>query len=96
MPTFLRALGALVLVLGLGTAAVAAWQLAGDVHVQEVAAAYARHPEHAMFQADYAVAAARHYGLLAALVGGLLGGLGLGGILLALGELLRRARAAGL
>ena len=36
------------------------------------------------------MAAARHYGLVAAALGGLLGGLALGGILLALGELLRR------
>jgi hypothetical protein len=90
MAGFLRGLGTLVMVLGLGVAGVAGWLLAGDVHFQEVAAAYARHPEHALFQADYWQAAARHYGLLAAFLGGLLGGLSLGGMLLALGELLRR------
>ena len=92
MAVFLRALGALVIVLGIGTASVSAWLLAGDEHFREVAAAYARHPEHALFQADYWQAAARHYGLLAAAVGGLLGGLSFGGILLALAELLRRTR----
>ena len=90
MATFLRALGVLVLVLGLATAAVAGWLLVGDAHFQEVAAAYGRHPEHALFQAEYWAAALRHYGLLAAVVVGLLGGLSLGGILLALGQLLRR------
>ncbi|TMA93812.1 MAG: hypothetical protein E6J70_17805 [Deltaproteobacteria bacterium] len=90
MATFLRALGVLVLVLGLAAAAVAGWLLAGDAHFQEVAAAYGRHPEHALFQAEYWAAALRHYGLLAAMVAGLLGGLSLGGILLALGQLLRR------
>ena len=55
-----------------------------------VAAAYARHPEHAIFQTEYWIAAARHYGLLAAVIAGTLGGLALGGVLLALGELLRR------
>ena len=90
MVRFLRGLGALVVVLGLGVAAISGWLLAGDAHFQEVAAAYARHPEHVLFEADYWRAAARHYGLLAAFVGGLLGGLSLGGMLLALGELLRR------
>jgi len=88
MAVFLRALGVLVLALGLATAAVAGWLLAADAHFQEVAAAYGRHPEHALFQAEYWAAALRHYGLLA--VVGLLGGLSLGGILLALGQLLRR------
>jgi hypothetical protein len=92
MPGFLRALGVLVMVLGLATASVSAWLLASDEHFREVAAAYARHPEHVLFQADYWKAAARHYGLLAATTGGLLGGLSLGGILVALAELLRRAR----
>ena len=93
MPTFLRALGSLVVAAGLLTAVVAGWLLAADTHFQEVAAAYGRHPEHALFQAEYWAAAARHYGLLAAAVGGLLGGLSLGGILLALGQLLRRIPA---
>jgi hypothetical protein len=90
MPGFLRVLGVAILVLGLAAAGVAGWLVAGDAHFQEVAAAYARHPEHALFQTEYWVAAARHYGLVAAALGGLLGGLALGGILLALGELLRR------
>jgi hypothetical protein len=90
MPGFLRVLGVAILVLGLATAGVAGWLVAEDAHFREVAAAYARHPEHALFQTEYWVAAARHYGLVVASLGGLLGGLALGGILLALGELLRR------
>lgn len=90
MPILLRTLGAVVLALGLATAAVAAWLLAGDTKFHEVAAAYARHPEHALFQAEYVAAAARHYGLMAALAIGLLGGLSLGAILLALGVLVAR------
>jgi len=81
-------------VLGLATAAVTGWLAAGDAHFREVAAAYARHPEHTLFQTEYWLAAVRHYGLVAAAVGGLLGGLALGGILLALGELLRRVPRA--
>jgi len=92
MPGFLRFLGMLIILLGLATAAIATWQLAGDEHFREVATAYARHPEHALFQTEYWTAAAKHYGLLATAVGGLLGGLSLGSILLALGELLRRTR----
>ena len=63
MPTFLRALGSLVVAAGLFIAAVAGWLLAADTHFQEVAAAYGRHPEHALFQAEYWAAAVRHYGL---------------------------------
>lgn len=91
MAGFLRVLGVAILVLGLGTAGVTGWKVAADAHFAEVAAAYARHPDHALFQTEYWMAAVRHYGLLAAALGGLLGGLALGGILLALGELLRRS-----
>jgi len=73
MPTFLRALGSLVVAAGLFIAAVAGWLLAADTHFQEVAAAYGRHPEHALFQAEYWAAAVRHYGLLVAVVGGTVG-----------------------
>lgn len=90
MAGFLRTLGVVVLLIGLITAAVAGWLLAGDAQFREIAEAYARHPEHALFQTEYWAAAARHYGLLGAAAGGLLGGLVLGGILLGLAELLRR------
>jgi len=90
MARALHILGVLVLVLGLATAGVAGWRLAADTSFAEAAAAYARHPEHELFQRDYWLAAAYHYELIAATVMGLLVGLSLGGILLALGELLRR------
>ena len=90
MPTALRALGVLLVTLGVVVAAVAGVLLARDEHFAEVAAAYARHPDHALFRAEYLTAAAQHYGLLAAGVGGLLAGLAGGGMLLGLGELLRR------
>jgi len=90
MAAFLRMLGVVVATVGLAVAAGAGWLAAGDQHFREVAAAYARHPEHALFQGEYWAAAARHYGLVVAAVGGLLGGLSLGGMLLALAELLRR------
>jgi hypothetical protein len=90
MGGFLRFLGTLVILIGLAVAGVAGWLLAGDEHFREIAAAYARHPEHAMFQTEYWTAAARHYGLLGSFAGGLLGGLSLGGLLLGVGELLRR------
>jgi hypothetical protein len=87
---WLRTLGLLVLAAGLVTATVAGWHLTRDVAFAEAAAAYARHPEHPLFQADYYVAAARHYGLVALVVGGLLTGLAGGSTLLGLGEALRR------
>ncbi|HZP42625.1 MAG TPA: hypothetical protein VFD84_14095 [Candidatus Binatia bacterium] len=86
----LRVLAGVVVLLGLGVAGVAGWLVAADAHFAEVAAAYARHPDHTLFQTEYWIAAARRYGLLAAAVGGLVGGLTLGGVLLALAELLRR------
>lgn len=90
MAGFLRVLGVLSIALGLTVGAVSGWLLAGDAQFAEVAAAYARHPEHALFQGEYWAAAARHYGLLGAAAGGLLGGLSLGAILLTLAELLHR------
>ena len=90
METGLRALGTLLVLLGVGVAVVTAVMLVRDAHFAEVAAAYARHPDHELFRAEYLTAAAEHYGLLAAGVGGLLAGLTGGGMLLGIGELLRR------
>jgi hypothetical protein len=86
----LRVLGWLVLLLGLGAASVS-WSLyLGDVRFAEIANAYGRHPEHPLFQAEYWVAAGRHYGLLAATVGGVIGGVVFGALLLGLAAVLRR------
>ena len=90
MASALRALGALLVVLGVTVAAVATALLMGDAQFAEIAAAYARHPDHALFRADYLMASAWHYGLVAAGVGGLLAGIAGGGMLLGIGELLRR------
>lgn len=90
MSGWLRALGTVVLLVGLATAAVAGWHLTRDTTFADAAAAYARHPEHPLFEADYYRAAAWHYGLVAFVVGGLLIGLAAGSVLLALGETLRR------
>ena len=90
MATALRALGALLVVLGVAVAVVSTVLVMGDAQFAEIAAAYARHPDHALFRADYLTAAAWHYGLLAAGVGGLLAGLAGGGMLLGIGEILRR------
>jgi hypothetical protein len=79
-----------LVILGGAVAAVAVMLLARDEQFAEVAAAYARHPEHALFRAEYLTAAAWHYGLMATGVGGLLAGLAGGGMLLGIGELLRR------
>jgi hypothetical protein len=90
MASALRALGVLLVILGVALASVAAVLLLRDAQFAEVAEAYARHPDHALFRAEYLTAAARHYGLLVAGVGGLLAGLAGGGMLLGIGELLRR------
>ena len=90
MVTALRALGVLLVLLGVVVAVVATVLVARDDQFAEVAAAYARHPDHALFRAEYLTAAARYYGLMAAGAGGLLAGLSGGGMLLGIGELLRR------
>jgi hypothetical protein len=90
MVGLLRAVGAGVLLLGTAIAAVAGWLFAADAEFAEVAAAYARHPQHTMFQTEYWIAAVRHYGLLSAAVGGLVGGLVAGTTLLGIAQILRR------
>ena len=80
MTTWLRLLGVAVLALGVGGGSYAATRAVGDTAWTEIAAQYARHPEHALFQGEYWTAAARHYGLLAGTVGGFFGGLAVGGI----------------
>jgi hypothetical protein len=90
MAAALKTLGVFLVILGGAVAAVAVMLLARDEQFAEVVAAYARHPEHALFRAEYLTAAAWHYGLMATGVGGLLAGLAGGGMLLGIGELLRR------
>ena len=90
MATALRALGVLLVILGMIVAVVATVLVARDEQFAEIAAAYARHPDHALFRAEYLTAAARYYGLMAAGAGGLLAGLAAGAVLLGIGELLRR------
>lgn len=90
MSAWLRGLGIAVLALGVASAATAGWFFASDVGYGEAAAAYARHPGHPLFQADYYLAAARHWGLLALTATGLLVGLVGGSLLLGVGQALRR------
>jgi hypothetical protein len=87
---WLRALGALVLVAGLMTACVAGWHLTRDAAFAEAAAAYARHPEHPLFEAEYYRAAVWHYGLVGFVIIGIVGGLIAGSTLLGQGETMRR------
>jgi hypothetical protein len=90
MSAWLRILGVVVVGLGLGTGLVAGALFARDGHFHEVAAAYARHPDHPIFRAEYLAGATRHYGLLAAAVIGPLTGLVAGSLLLGVGVALRR------
>lgn len=89
MAGWLRLLGTATLVLGLVVAALTGWQVVGDEEFRRVAEAYARHPDHALFQTEYWSAAVRHYALVAVTAGGLVGGLVIGSVLLALGQLVR-------
>jgi hypothetical protein len=87
---WLRALGAIVLVVGLATAVVCTIYFVGDANYYEIAAAYDRHPNHAIFQAEYWAASAQHWALLGGAVVGLFTGLTMGSLLIGVGELLRR------
>jgi len=90
MTAALRALGAAVMLAGVVAAGVAGWLVVGDTAYDEAAAAYARHPDHVLFRSEYLAAAARHFGLLAVAVGGLVGGAVVAAVLLGLAEVLRR------
>lgn len=90
MSAWLRGLGIAVLALGVASAAASGWLFASDVGYGEASAAYARHPGHPLFQADYYLAAARHWGLLALTATGLLVGLVGGSLLIGVGQVLRR------
>jgi hypothetical protein len=90
MGTLLRTLGAAFLALGLAVAAVAGWYAATDAAFTAAAAAHARHPDHPLFRTEYWVAAARHWGLVAAAAAGLLGGVVLAALLIGIGEVVRR------
>jgi len=90
MSAILRGLGAAVALLGVGIGLVAGWFFATDAAYHEVAAAYARHPAHALFQAEYWAASLRHWGLMVAAAGGVAAGLVFGALLLGVGEVLRR------
>ncbi len=90
MTAWLRVLGIVVLALGVGAGTYAATRAAGDPAWAEIAAQYARHPDHLSFQAEYYPAAVRHYGLIAMAVVGILGGLVFGSLLLGIATLLAR------
>ncbi len=95
MTAWLRLLGVTVLALGVGLGAWAGTRALGDVGFAELEAQYARHPDHPLFQAEYYAAAARHWGLVAGAVAGVLGGLVFGSLLLAAAAILARLDAAG-
>jgi hypothetical protein len=90
MTAWLRLLGIVVLAFGMGAGTYAGTRALGDTGFAEVAAQYARHPEHPLFQAEYYAAAARHYGLVGGAIAGILGGLVFGSLLLGLASVLAR------
>ena len=94
MTAWLRVLGMVVLVLGVGAGAYAATSLAFDTGFAEIAAQYARHADHPIFQAEYYAAAVKHYGLVAGAIGGMLGGLVFGSLLFGLATVVARQPTA--
>jgi hypothetical protein len=90
MTAWLRLLGVSVLAIGVGLGTYAATRAAGDAAWSEIAANYAKHPDHFAFQAEYYPAAVRHYALVAGAVVGILGGLVFGSLLLGVAMLTAR------
>ena len=86
----LLGLGWGVPILGIVCGAAAFGLGAGDPKFTEIAAAYARHPDNLLFQAQYGAAALRHYGLLTVAVLAPLVGIVAGVGLLGVAEVLRR------
>jgi len=74
---YLRVLGVLLLIGGLGTCVVAARFALGDTAFFQAGEALERHPDHVLFQGEYYAALLRHVAyILTAIVGGLLGTVG--------------------
>jgi hypothetical protein len=87
MSAWLSTLGIVVLALGVAAGTYAGTLAVSDTAFADVAAQYARHPEHPLFQAEYYAAAARHYGLIAGAIGAIFSGLVFGSLLLGLATL---------
>jgi hypothetical protein len=90
MITWLRLLATVLLAAGFGVAGYAGMRAAGDVAFTEAATALARHPEHMMFQAEYYVAATRHYGLIGIAVAAGVGGVVCASLALGIAAILQR------
>lgn len=77
MRAYLRVLGAVLLVGGLATCAIATFFAVGDETFFKAGEALERHPDHVLFQGEYYAALLRHISyILTAIVGGLLGTVG--------------------
>lgn len=77
MRTYLRVLGGVLLVGGLGLCATMTALAVGDTAFFNAGEALARHPDHVLFQGEYYAALMRHIAyILTAVVGGLLGTVG--------------------
>ena len=74
MQGYLRTLGAVLLIGGLATCAVATFFAIGDEAFFKAGEALERHPDHVLFQGEYYAALLRHIAyILTAIVSGLLG-----------------------
>lgn len=90
MRGYLRGIGLVLLIGGLGTCVLAAAWAIGDSAFFDAKEALARHPDHVLFQGEYYAALVRHLSyILTAVLAGLLGVVG-SAMLLGLHEVLRR------
>lgn len=90
MRGYLRSVGFVLLIGGLGSCLVAAAWAIGDDSFFKAKEALERHPDHVLFQGEYYAALIRHLSyILTAVLAGLLGVVG-SAVLLGLHEILRR------
>ncbi len=90
MRVYIRGLGVVLLIGGLGLCAIAAAWAIGDEAFAKARDALERHPDHVLFQGEYYAALVRHLCyILTAVVAGLLGIIG-SALLFGLHEVIRR------
>ncbi len=90
MRGYLRTLGLVLLIGGVGLCVVAAGMAIGDEPFRQAGEALARHPDHVLFQGEYYAALARHVAyIVIAILSGTVGIVG-SGVLFGLHAVLRR------
>jgi hypothetical protein len=95
MSRWLRAVGVVVLAVGLGVGCWAGTLVLQDAHFADAVASYLRHPDHPLIEGEYYAAATRHYTLIAIGVGTATTGVVFASLLFGLAAVLDRVSRGG-